>query len=205
MDRIKRAAAVMAVAIAAVSVGTATAQQTGSFTDSRDGQKYKTVVIGGKTWMAENMNVKTGTSWCYDDDESNCKKYGRMYNWPTAMKMVCPSDWRLPSNQEWNSLAKAAGGGKVAGKKLKSKIGWNNRDDGSSGDGTDNYGFSALPGGGRGPDETYNHAGGGGYWWTATEDGVGSAYDRGMGYNYDAVSEGSNDKVMGFSVRCVKE
>jgi len=115
-----RVALLSAVAVVGLA-GSVAAQQIGSFTDSRDGQKYKTVVIGGKTWMAENMNVKTGVSWCYDDDESNCKKYGRLYAWSTAAKMVCPSGWHLPSRQEWDNLTKAAGGEKTAGKKLKAE------------------------------------------------------------------------------------
>jgi uncharacterized protein (TIGR02145 family) len=111
-------AALLSAAMVVGLVWSASAQQIGTFTDSRDGQKYKTVVISGKKWTAENMNVKTGTSWCYGDDESNCKKYGRLYAWPTAAKMVCPSGWHMPTRDEWAVLTKAAGGEMIAGKKL---------------------------------------------------------------------------------------
>jgi uncharacterized protein (TIGR02145 family) len=98
--------------------------------------------------MAENLNIKTDGSWCYDNDESNCDKYGRLYNW-NAAKTACPAGWHLPSREEWGNLAKAAGGtgeygtGGKAGKKLKAKSGWDNK-----GNGTDDYGFSVLLGGG---------------------------------------------------------
>ena len=193
----------MLLLLAVLLVGSVTAQQKGTFTDSRDGQKYKTVKIGGQTWTAENMNVKTGTSWCYDDDESNCKKYGRLYDWETA-KTVCPEGWHLPSRQEWNNLVKAAGGDRKAGKKLKAGSGWNNYNK-KSGNGTDNFGFSALPGGGRGFDGNFGYAGDIGFWWTATELSDGNACSRGMGYDDDYVYEISIVKSVGFSARCVAD
>jgi uncharacterized protein (TIGR02145 family) len=167
----------------------------GTFRDSRDGKIYGTVVIGGKTWMAENLNIKTEGSWCYENNESNCEKYGRLYNW-NAAKTACPAGWHLPSRVEWDELLKASGGRK-AGKKLKAKSGWNNK-----GNGTDDYGFSAQPGGNRYTGGNFNHAGYYGSWWMATEYGSSLAYYRGMLYNYDNVSEFYGDKGYGFSVRC---
>jgi len=184
-------------------VGSVTAQQKGTFTDSRDGQKYKTVKIGTQTWTAENMNVKTGTSWCYDDDESNCKKYGRLYAWQTAVKMVCPSGWRLPSIQEWGNLVKTAGGEKVAGKKLKSKSGWNNNESKNS-NGTDVFGFSALPGGLRNDGGDFYGAGNNGNWWTS-EEYEGNAYHHVILNDDDGVGLVSCDKSCGFTVRCVAD
>ncbi|MDR0331304.1 MAG: fibrobacter succinogenes major paralogous domain-containing protein [Chitinispirillales bacterium] len=210
-----RASVVFAVSASLPAV--AWAADGGSFTDARDGKKYRTVKIGKQTWMAENLNYKTGVSWCYDGDESNCKEYGRLYDWGTAVK-ACPSGWRLPDTAGWNRLMAAVGGARkfnddgeayydVAGKKLKSKTGWNDNDDGKSGNGADEFGFSALPGGGRlyTDNGTFFNAGYYGYWWSATED-ESLAYTRSMLYDYlDDVYEGSGAKEeYGFSVRCVK-
>jgi uncharacterized protein (TIGR02145 family)/uncharacterized repeat protein (TIGR02543 family) len=185
----------------------------GTLTDSRDGKSYKTVVIGGKEWMAENLNYHTiSGSWCLDNNSSNCDTYGQLYNWNTAMagassstanpsgvRGVCPSGWHLPSDLEWRDLITFAGGTSTAAKKLKSTSGWSYY---GSGDGTDDYGFSALPGGDRGYDGNFGGAGGGGTWWTATSSADG-AYGRIMYYNSDSVDSFNGDKSYGWSVRCV--
>ncbi|GBU21673.1 hypothetical protein R80B4_01573 [Fibrobacteres bacterium R8-0-B4] len=116
---------------------------------------------------------------------------------PSGVKGVCPTGWHLPSNKEWDGLVGAAGGS-TAGKKLKSKKGWNDYY-GQSGNGTDDYGFSALPGGYRNSDGSFNGAGFNGYWWTATE------LFRSMNYYYDDVDEYHDVKSDGFSVRCVQD
>jgi uncharacterized protein (TIGR02145 family)/uncharacterized repeat protein (TIGR02543 family) len=184
----------------------------GTFTDMRDNKTYRYVVIGigGPTWMAENLNYETSSgSWCYDGSADNCAKYGRLYDWNTAMS-VCPNGWHLPSRDEWVTLAKTAGGtgmygdGGTAGEKLKSKSGWNIT--GVGGNGTDDYGFSALPGGYRNYFGNFYNAGDNGYWWTATEDWGGSAYYRVMSSYGDDVGESSGNKSNGdSSVRCVRD
>jgi len=181
----------------------------GTVTDSRDDKTYKTVKIGGKTWMAQNLDYQTGNSWCYGGDDSNCEKYGRLYDWNTA-KTVCPKDWHLPSRNEWTELV-AMVGSETSGRKLKSTNGWN-----ENGNGTDDYGFSALPGGlqgavsafggaaVRGSGGVFDRAGRYGYWWTATESGSVYAYNRDMNYDRDPADEGNSNKNWGFSVRCVQ-
>jgi len=221
-----------AALIAAAVVGTAFAQpQTqpqqpqsssrtaGTFTDARDGKKYKTVTIGKQTWMARNLNYlpKPGNSWCYDNDTSNCGKYGRLYDFQTAMA-VCPSGFHLPSREEWDTLVAAAGGDKTtAGKKLRARSGWSwNKDS----NGTDDYGFSALPGGARnimpmpgsGNHDLFGVFGGiGNYgnWWTrsrSTEaDGDGVAYYRSMGFGDGRLYDNIHGLDNAFSVRCVAD
>jgi uncharacterized protein (TIGR02145 family) len=135
----------------------------GTFKDSRDGKTYKTVKVGGKTWMAENLNFAADGSKCYENNAGNCEKYGRLYTWEAAKK-ACPAGWHLPSDAEWTALTDAVGGGSVAGTKLKSNSGWAN-----NGNGTDEYGFAALPGGDGNSDGNFNDAGNIGYWWSSTE------------------------------------
>ena len=182
----------------------------GTFTDTRDKKTYKTVKIGSQVWMAENLNYAAEDlySCCYGDDDSpdspNCKKYGRLYDWNVAMK-VCPSGWHLPSNKEWDILVNSVGADKVAGKKLKSASDWNDYE-GKSGNGTDNYGFSALPGHSCGPDGCYSSLGDKGYWWSFTEKDDRSAYNWIMNYNNDDVNHSDDDKGNAYlSVRCIKD
>ncbi|MCL2219562.1 MAG: fibrobacter succinogenes major paralogous domain-containing protein [Chitinispirillia bacterium] len=158
----------------------------------------KTVTIGGVTWMAENLNCATSNSWCYGNDNSNCTKYGRLYTWDAAMTS-CPSGWRLPDTADWNRLFTAAGGSSIAGSKLKSTSGWFN-----NGNGTDEFGFSALPGGRRNANGTFSSAGDDGLWWSATENDSGDALSRNMNYDITFVVEFIVAKGFGLSVRCVR-
>jgi uncharacterized protein (TIGR02145 family)/uncharacterized repeat protein (TIGR02543 family) len=199
---------------------TANFMETGPVTDSRDGKTYTTTVIGGKRWMAQNLNYAptVGNSWCYDDNNANCNTYGRLYDWNTAMagavsssanpsgvQGVCPAGWHLPSSAEWDDLVTAVGDNPGAGTKLKSTSGWNNKDDGTSGNGTNDYGFSALPGGGRSSGGYFDYTGVYGFWWTATEYSADKAYNRDMGYHRDGVYWGNNGKSDAWSVRCVAD
>jgi len=166
--------------------------------DARDGKKYKTVKIGSQIWMAENLNYEASDSKCYDNKPDNCAKYGRLYNWQTA-NMACPKGWHLPSKAEWAALTSAVGGAKTEGLKLKSKSGWN-----SNGNGTDDFGFSALPGGYGNSDGSFNYVGYGGYWWSSTEYDSYNAYRRYMDYYGSNVDWNDYYKTGLFSVRCLQ-
>jgi len=159
---------------------------------------YGTVKIGNQTWMAENFNCEVDGSKCYGNDLANCVTYGRLYDWATA-KEVCPSGWHLPSDDEWDELMTTVGGSSNAGTKLKATSGWNN-----SGSGTDEYGFSALPGG-YGFGTSFSSVGDGGSWWSTTEGGSSRAYLRGMDYDYSSVSRYNFSKTDLFSVRCLQD
>jgi len=173
---------------------TANFKQYGSFTDTRDGQNqtYYTVEIGELTWMAQNLNYTTSDSWCYDNDPSNCEKYGRLYTWDAAMS-ACPAGWRLPDTADWRRLVEVAGGD-VAGTKLKSRLpNWNGRDE---------FGFSALPGGDV-LGANFGGAGSYGYWWSATGGGS-SAWYRRMSSVSALVGEDIRSKSIRVSARCVR-
>jgi uncharacterized protein (TIGR02145 family) len=177
-------------------------------TDS-NGKSYKAVLIGTQTWMAENLNYKVDGSPYYSNDSAAYSKYGRLYNWATAMNNsasssanpnsvqgVCPSDWHLPSNAEWDALVTAVGGSSTGGTKLKAASGWNIN-------GTDDYGFSALPGG-MGSGGSFYVVGNNGYWWSSTQYNTSNAYYKSMS-EYVYVDNQFNDKFFLFSVRCVQD
>jgi uncharacterized protein (TIGR02145 family) len=149
--------------------------------------------------MAENLNYITGNNWCYDDDDSNCEIYGRLYDFETA-NAACPAGWHLPSDEEWKILENNMGGENEAGKRLKAV---NGRED--DGNGTDDCGFSALPGGRGGLNTEFSDIDIRGNWWTSTQHDDALAFRRLIG-NSDKVSTGSGHiRWVYFSARCVKD
>jgi len=179
----------------------------GSFADARDKKNYKTTKIGEQTWMAENLNYAAKSSKCYGEDgeiisgasaiqisnaeiQANCQKYGRLYDWNTA-KSACPSGWHLPSKGEWEALINTVVGAKAALTKLAAK-------------GTDDFGFSSLPGGqGYYRDDTkklyFIDIGKGHKYWSATE------IDSQFGWIFENRSTLSRyEKNYLLSVRCLK-
>ncbi|MDR2584036.1 MAG: PEGA domain-containing protein [Fibromonadaceae bacterium] len=169
-----------------------------SFTDSRDNKTYKMVKIGNQTWMAENLNYNASGSKCYRNQESNCQKYGRLYDWNTA-KTACPKGWHLPTEDEYGKLDNFVGA-TSAGKFLKAASGWNN-----NGNGNDKFGFSALPGGYGDSDGSFYNGGDFGYWWSASEYSSSDAKRRSMNYSNGDVSYHSYGKGYLKSVRCLKD
>jgi uncharacterized protein (TIGR02145 family) len=182
----------------------------GKFTDPRDGKKYRTVKIGEQTWMAQNLNYNTKGSKCHEDNTFYCNKYGRLYGWEIAM-IACPEGWHLPSNAEWLKLIDFTTRDDMVGKKLKAKIGWCERK-GKSGNGTDDFGFSALPGGGGFSDEGFEDLGKFGFWWSANEYNfneynynVDLAYSLCIRCDSELTLRGGYDKDLLYSVRCLQD
>ena len=171
------------------------------FEDPRDGKSYRTVKIGEQLWMVDNLNYKTDDSYCLDDDLFNCNKYGRLYTWNEAIE-VCPDGWRLPTKVDFETLVATAGGPSVAARKLKATFGWDEDN------GTDEFGFMALPSGLRFADGSYYDLTGKygeAYFWSSIEFDGNSAYDMQMSKNVNNVIINLfSDKEMGLSVRCIK-
>ena len=171
----------------------------GELVDARDGQTYKTVVIGAQTWMAENLNFETENSFCYNDSAEYCAKYGRFYTWAAAMT-VCPSGWHLPTFEEFETLLSAVGGQARAAEKLKASSGWD--DDGN---GTDAYSFTALSAGYRLVNGEYSVEGYYAYIWSSSERYSDTAYYLFMDYSNLYPWLSSSEKDLGLSVRCLKD
>ena len=181
---------------AAPDTATAAIYTDTTFTDRRDGKVYRTVQVGGQTWFAENLNFAAEGSKCYENNPKGCAKYGRLYNWYTALK-ACPAGTHLPSDKEWAALVDYAGGEEKAGTKLKSAAGWN-----EDGNGTNDFGWSALPGGYGYSDGSFLKAGSNGLWWSATDGAKGVIY-RGMDYDLEYVNGVISSETVLLSVRCV--
>ncbi|OWV01238.1 fibrobacter succinogenes major paralogous domain-containing protein [Fibrobacter sp. UWR2] len=167
--------------------------QTGTFRDSRDGKTYRTVVIGSRTWLAENLAYNVDGSACYADKPENCKKYGRLYTFEAANK-ACPAGWHLPENDEWKrfrTFIEDSDGKEAAWMSLKSRDKW---------DGSDRYGFDVVPAG-KATDE-YLELGVSAHFWSSTaEDG--DAYGWHLAPPGDFAVEFDVSSNM-YSVRCLK-
>jgi uncharacterized protein (TIGR02145 family) len=155
----------------------------------------------GKKWTTQNLNLDMAPSWCYDDSETNCQRYGRLYTWDSA-RQACQSlgyGWRLPSEEDWRQLAKRYGGvsedakdrGKSAYQSLLIKGGSR---------------FSAVLGGGRSQDGQYARLQGHGFYWTATENDPTAAWFYNFAHGQGALfRQEGGEKQRAFSVRCVRD
>ena len=154
----------------------------------------KTVKIGDQIWMNKNLAIDDGG----DGIAINKETGEHYYTWDAAKRVAEKiKGWHLPTIAEWDFLAANAGGREVCGAKLKATSGW--EDDGN---GTDDFGFSALPAGYY--FGSFNDRGSNAYFWTATEYNSSYAYRR---YFITGASMNSynNDKNLQYSVRLVKD
>jgi uncharacterized protein (TIGR02145 family) len=178
-----------------------------------------------QTWSVLNYGAHT----IYANDSvaspSNLTTYGYLYNWyaakgianagSTTYKNICPTDWHVPTDGEWTSLiqfivptetisATVIGSQSLtAGGKLKSTSTTLWQTPGFPG--TDNYGFSALPGGGRNDVGSFSSIRDNAFFWSATEDGSNDAWRRSLSNANSNVSRRDYSKTSGFSVRCLRD
>ncbi|MCK9611989.1 MAG: FISUMP domain-containing protein [Bacteroidales bacterium] len=190
-----------------------------------DGNVYKTVKIGNQTWMTENLKtthfndgtaipyVTDNTDWVYlttpgycwyeNNPNSNKNTYGALYNWwAVKSDKLCPKGWHIPTDAEWITLIDFLGGLSIAGGKMKESglKHWESPNTGA----TDEYGFTALPGG-------YRFSGiftlikWKGYWWSSTEYNTDKAWYMIILNNYANIYKNVDWKRSGLSVRCIKD
>ena len=177
----------------------------GTLQDIRDGKIYKTVVIGGKTWMAENLNfskssdgsIVLDSTFCYDDILTNCEKYGRLYQEDDAIK-ACPSGWRIPTEEEWAAMrntVKAEFGVSDANAPLRAIGAWEDKIAA-----TNASGFSALPAGYRAKTGQYDGEGTKAYFW-----GENSMLYYGwiLSKQYELDKESLIRGYFAYSIRCI--
>ena len=154
------------------------------------------------------------SAYCYYQNNINyADTLGFLYNWYAVnSRKLCPTGWRVPADNDWIKIEGTADTkynandsiwnklglrGFDAGQRLKSVKGWR-----KGVTGTDDLGFSALPGGER--LSRFYAGGSSGFWWTSTEASESSAYYRSLIYSFELVARDTHPKRMGFSVRCIK-
>jgi uncharacterized protein (TIGR02145 family) len=199
----------------------------GTITDV-DGNVYKTITIGTQTWMAENLRttryrdgdtlpeVRDDTKWfntaisayCNYNNTSNSDSiaiFGRLYNWYAVNDShnLAPSGWHVASDAEWTTLTDYLGGlGFVSGKlKETGTAHWHSPNEAA----TNESGFTALPGGVRFTNGTFDGIGYDGLWWCSTKDNIYWAWLRFIYYKYSSVSRDIGGMNDGYSVRCVRD
>ena len=215
--------------------------ESGTFTDSRDGHEYKWVKIGDQIWMAENLaylpsvcspNLSDcesyvdphyyvydyyGTNVAEAKVTDNYENYGVLYNWPAAM-IACPEGWHLPTDDEWKQLEMYIGMSQSAvdsrgwrgpgiSTKLKATSGW----DYIYGNGTDEYGFTALPAGFLNYGDWFIDKGELLLIWCASDESCTEYEDTNWAFYRKIYGQNSTVyrscelKLFGVSVRCVKD
>lgn len=193
----------------------------------RDGNVYGSVNIGTQTWLNKDLrttkfnngelipNIADSSGWrvlnsgafCWykNDPYLNQASYGALYNYYVIAdnRLICPAGWHVPTINEWSTLINYLEGETVAGGRLKEKgtAHWAEPNKYA----TDEFGFSALPGGFRSTLGHDGYIGFAGNWWLSTEDGSLKAWSFYTGFNDGYAGTASSFKKNGFSIRCIKD
>lgn len=191
-----------------------------------DGNTYYTVVIGTQIWMTQNLklkhyrngdpipnvsnnqqwsNVNTGAYSNYNNDPAYSVEHGHLYNLTaiTDTRNIAPRGWHVPTSSDWETLFNNTGGIAYTGGSLKESgtVHWQTPNTGA----TNSSGFTAIPGGIRNNDGSFDHIGGNGYWWSATESSPNKYSYEHLCFSFEFVNGGELPKQFGLSVRCVKD
>jgi len=200
------------------------------------GKVYHTVPVGNQCWLRENLDIgvmlnsadpqsnnQMVEKYCYNDDSTNCEKYGGLYMWNEMMnyiplqggKGICPVGWHVPGDDEWKELEgtvdsqfgigdpewdKSSFRGYDAGKHLKSLLGWT-----SGGNGNNLYGFKALAAGYWESGFAFTGEGEEAHFWSSVHDSGNNADSRALQYDKDGISRTYQWEEAAFSVRCIKD
>jgi len=170
-----------------------------------DGNEYRTVTIGTQIWMAENLRVthyQNGDSILHSYHLENIDKYGILYGWRSVNddRKIAPEGWHIPTDDEWNILLSYIGDSSAI--KIKSKTDWyENRN------GTDIFGFTALPTGTKFSDRDVKMKTSTTVFWTSTEDDDADTdvWIRSINASDYEVKRSSYNKVVSLPVRCIKD
>jgi uncharacterized protein (TIGR02145 family) len=193
--------------------------------DRNSSQEHESVKIGSQVWMLQNLNAdrfrngdpipqassaedwvkagKEGTpAWCYYNNRAeNGDRYGKLYNWYAVAdpRGLAPAGWRVATDADWREVTDYLGGEDAAGTKMKKSSGWKEK-----ANGTNESGFSGLPGGSRNLRGEFAYGEEAAYWWTSTESDDEFAWYRVVDHTPWYVYRTNYSKANGYSVRCLK-
>jgi uncharacterized protein (TIGR02145 family) len=193
-----------------------------------DGHVYKTVTIGKQTWFAQNLRVtryRNGNpitkvtaagewstsaegafTWYENDSAAYETLHGKLYNWYAVgdPRALCPTGWHVPTDADWSELTDHLGGESIAGGKLKDTTTtlWQSPNEGANNE----TGFTALPGGERMDDGSFQRINQFGYLWSSSLiPSLNVAFYRDMAYNNGSVKKDYYKREFGLSVRCIRD
>jgi uncharacterized protein (TIGR02145 family) len=187
----------------------------------------ESVSIGNQVWMLKNLNVNTYRNgelipevtdvtlwvglttgaWCWynNDSATYAATYGKLYNWYAVndSRGLAPAGWHVPSDLEWGTLSDFLGGESIAGGTMKEAgtTHWISPNTGA----TNSSGFTGLPGGGRDNRGEFGFITNDGYWWSSTESDVTDAWSVYLGFYGGLIGKYASTKLIGYSVRCIRD
>ena len=163
------------------------------------GDEPPALMPDGREWTTRNLAVSVDGSYCYDQKEDSCSRYGRLYTLEAAQRgcRELGNGWRLPTNLEWQQMAKHYGG--VFG---------DSDDDGKGAyaalvkGGTS--GFDVVFGGRRDPNGEFARVDAHGFYWTSSASESGSAWFYNFGGQRFLNRHSGGSPQMAISVRCIR-